>query len=372
LQGNRRDERRGLPRYIERAMMNATTEYTHTAARWKALLGRDGAADGRFVYAVRTTGVFCRPSCPSRAPLRQNVEFFAGHREAEAAGYRACLRCRPTGVDPRSERAATIVAACRRLERDEPVRSEELARELGVSPFYFQRLFKQHTGVTPQAYRRRVLAERARASLASAATVTEAVYHAGYASSSRFYDGIGRELGMRPAEAKRGAVGHDVRYAVRRCTLGRVLVAWTERGVCQVALGDTNVALVELLQQRFARAELRASDTVPSWVGEVLDAIDTPRTLDIPLDIQGTAFQQRVWSELRRIPAGETRSYAEVARALGMPAASRAVARACASNPVAVVIPCHRVVRSDGTLSGYRWGEARKRKLLQREGASPR
>ncbi|MBC8074241.1 MAG: bifunctional DNA-binding transcriptional regulator/O6-methylguanine-DNA methyltransferase Ada [Deltaproteobacteria bacterium] len=348
-------------------MITATSTYATAEHRWRAVVDRDDDADGRFVYAVQTTGVFCRPSCSSRSPLRRNVEFYASPREAERAGYRACLRCHPSGEDPKRQRAATIVAACRRLEADEAPRNDELARELGVSPFYFQRLFKQHTGVTPQAYRRRVLAERARASLPGAATVTAAVYDAGYGSSSRFYDNVGRELGMTPAIAKRAALGETVHYAVRRCSLGRVLVAWTERGVCHIALGDRELALVEALQARFARAELHTHDALPAWFGALLDAIDTPRALELPLDIRGTAFQQRVWDELRRIPVGETRSYAEVAAALGAPSSSRAVARACASNTIAVVIPCHRVVRSDGSLSGYRWGEARKRRLLERE-----
>jgi AraC family transcriptional regulator of adaptative response/methylated-DNA-[protein]-cysteine methyltransferase len=351
-------------------MITATSTYATAEHRWRAVVDRDDDADGRFVYAVQTTGVFCRPSCSSRAPLRRNVAFYASNADAERAGFRACLRCHPTGEDPKRQRAAIIVAACRRLEGDDAPRNDELARALGLSAFYFQRLFKQHTGVTPQAYRRRVLAERARVALPDASTVTEAVYDAGYGSSSRFYDGVGRELGMTPTAAKRGALGEAVHYAVRRCALGRVLVAWTERGVCHIALDDHERPLVDALRARFARAELHAQEALPTWFDALLEAIDSPRALELPLDIRGTAFQQRVWSELRRIPIGETRSYAEVAAALGAPSSSRAVAQACASNTIAVVIPCHRVVRSDGSLSGYRWGEQRKRRLLERERAA--
>jgi AraC family transcriptional regulator of adaptative response/methylated-DNA-[protein]-cysteine methyltransferase len=336
-------------------------------ARWNAVVQRAEPADS-FVYAVRTTGVFCRPSCPSRPPRRENVEFYDGIEQAISAGYRACLRCRPDGPDPRGVAARRVVQACRLLEGDEPVSTAALAEQAGLGQTQFLRLFKRHMGVSPQAYRRRVLAERARESLGSAPTVTDAAFDAGYRSSSRFYEGVGRELGMSPAQARAGGAQHEVSYAVRGCRLGRVLVAWTARGVCEVGFGDTDEGLVADLAQRLPQASL-AQASVPDWVDAVIERVDHGRVRDVPLDIQGTAFQQRVWAELRRIPAGETRSYAQIAQALGEPTASRAVARACATNPVAVLVPCHRVVRADGGLSGYRWGKERKEKLLTLEKA---
>jgi AraC family transcriptional regulator of adaptative response/methylated-DNA-[protein]-cysteine methyltransferase len=340
---------------------------TQTAeARWDAVVQRVEPASDPFVYAVRTTGVFCRPTCPSRPPRRENVEFYDRIEQAVSAGYRACLRCRPDGPDPRGQAARRVVAACRALEGEAPVTTAELAQQAGLGQTQFLRLFKRHVGVSPQAYRRRVLAERARESLGDAPTVTDAAFDAGYRSSSRFYEGVGRELGMTPAEARSGGALHQVRYAVRGCALGRVLVAWTERGVCEVGFGDTDEGLLADLSQRLPQAELAAED-VPDWVDAVIERVDHGRVRDVPLDIQGTAFQQRVWAELRRIPSGETRSYAQIAQALGEPRSSRAVARACATNPVAVLVPCHRVVRADGGLSGYRWGPERKEKLLARE-----
>jgi AraC family transcriptional regulator of adaptative response/methylated-DNA-[protein]-cysteine methyltransferase len=335
--------------------------------QWQAVTSRDSGADGRFVYAVKTTGIFCRPSCRSRVPSRHNVEFYQSVADAERAGYRPCLRCRPTEVGASKAASRLIVKACRSLETDESIRSEDVARLIGLSPSYFSRFFRKYVGITPQEYRRRILAERARKVLNGALTVTEAAYSAGYSSTSRFYDGVGRELGMKPRQAKLGATGHEVCYAVRACSLGRLLVAWTVRGVCKVAFGDRDEELVALVFKRFPKATLARRLEVPSWVGDILDQVETGRDSDIPLDIQGTAFQERVWQELRRIPSGETRSYQEIACAIGQPLASRAVARACADNNVAVLVPCHRVVRSDGALSGYRWGSARKRKLLDRE-----
>ena len=335
--------------------------------RWRAVCARDASADGRFVYAVRTTGVYCRPSCPARTARRENVAFYDTQQEARAQGFRPCRRCQPDGPSPREQQARLVVAAARQLEGDEPVTTEDLARALGVSPTYLLRLFKRHVGVSPQAYRRRILAERARERMSRSPSVTDTIFEAGYGSSSRFYEGIGRELGMRPAEARTGAAGHVVSYVVRACTLGRVLIAWTARGVCEVSLGDTDEGLVADLSTRLPAAALSAEDNVPDWVDAVIDLVDHGRVRHVPLDIQGTAFQQRVWAELRKIPAGETRSYAQLAASLGEPTASRAVARACATNPVAVLVPCHRVVRSDGQLSGYRWGVQRKKKLLDRE-----
>jgi AraC family transcriptional regulator of adaptative response/methylated-DNA-[protein]-cysteine methyltransferase len=347
----------------------AAPRFATPAARWAAVLRRDRTADGCFVYAVKTTGVFCRPGCASRRPLQKNVELFDAPDRAQRAGYRACKRCAPSAVRPDHATLAAVVTACRLLEREQGVRSDELAALVGLSPAYFARAFKRHVGVTPQAYRRRVLAERAKHELGSARTVTSAVYDAGYGSASRFYAGAARELGMTPSEAQRGGRGQRVRYVVRRCSLGHALVAWTERGVCEVGLGDDTGELTAALRARFPQAEHARSD-LPPWIERVLAAVERPHAVDVPLDIRGTAFQQRVWEALRRIPAGETRSYAQLALALGTPKAVRAVARACASNRIAVLVPCHRVVRSDGALSGYRWQPERKRALLQREARS--
>ena len=349
---------------------SAAGRYATGAARWAALCQRDRAADGAFVYAVRTTGVFCRPSCAARQPLRANVVFFAEPAQARRAGYRACKRCAPEAGGGR-DGVAAIVQACRLLEREAATPSAQLASAVGLSGSYFVRAFKRHVGVTPQAYRRRVLAERAKNELGDARSVTDAVFDAGYASVSRFYAGAGRELGMTPRQARQGGPGQQLRYVVRRCSLGHVLVAWTARGVCEVGFGDRASEVVSALRERFAGAALARAD-VPAWIDRVIAAVEQPVTgtaaaLNVPLDIRGTAFQQRVWEALRRIPVGETRSYAELARSLGAPSAARAVARACASNRLAVVVPCHRVLRGDGSLSGYRWRPERKRELLRRE-----
>ncbi len=347
-----------------------SSDYESADDRWTAVLARKADADGQFVYAVRTTGVFCRPSCASRRPLRANVEIFATCEEAVSGGYRACLRCRPSETDARRPLSRVLVKACRLLERDDGVaRSDEVAAEVGLSAYYFQRLFKKHMGVTPQEYRRRALAERAKDGLASARSVTEAVFAAGYSSSSRFYEGAARELGMSVRAARAGAAGGDVKYAVRACTLGRLLIAWTDRGACDVAFGDSDDEVTSALSERYPGATLSRVDA-PKWIDAIVALVDrgTSRATDIPIDIQGTAFQERVWRELRRIRRGETRTYTEIARAIGEPRAARAVAGACASNRLAVVVPCHRVVRGDGDVSGYRWGAARKVELLRREG----
>lgn len=352
-----------------------TTTFSTADERWAAITTRDAAADGRFIYAVKTTKIFCRPSCASRLPRRENVELFDVAGDAAARGYRPCKRCRPTSDAPADRSAALLVGACRLLEEIEgPTTNQDLAAVLGVTAAHLQRVFKKTMGITPQAYRRRVLAERARGQLAGSSSVTDTVYDAGYSSSSRFYEGAGRELGMSPREMKQGAPGRLVRYVVRGCSLGLLLVAWTEGGVCDVALGDTSDALVESLRGRFPRARVEGVEEgeAVGWVDEILDAVERPRSLHVPLDIEGTAFQQRVWRELMRIPPGETRTYTEVAQAIGAPSATRAVARACATNRLAVVVPCHRVVRSDGELAGYRWGRPRKEALLRREARESR
>lgn len=344
--------------------------FANPARRWRALCEREPAADGHFVYAVKTTGVFCKPSCASRRPLRANVEFFDGVEQANRAGYRACKRCEPARKDRVDPARRAVVAACRLLEGERALRTDAVAARVGLSPAHFVRAFKKHTGVTPQAYRRRVFAQRAKRELARTPSVTRAMYAAGYATPSRFYDSVAPELGMKPSAVSRGAQDQRVDYTVRSCSLGKLLVAWTEQGACHVGFADSERRAVAELHEHFPRFELHrrsAAAKQPDWIDSIVAAVERPTALDIPLDIQGTAFQQRVWQELRRIPPGETRSYREVASALGSPSLSRAVANACARNTLAVVVPCHRVVRSNGDASGYRWHPDRKRELLRRE-----
>lgn len=342
------------------------TPYATAEQRWTAVTGRDPSADGAFLYAVSTTKVFCRPSCGSRRPRRDHVEFFETCEAAVRAGYRPCRRCRPDASDRREELAALVARACRLLEREEGLQTRALAARLGVDVFRLQRLFRREVGVAPQAYRRRALAERARAALPGEPSVSAAIYGAGYSTSSRFYDGVGRELGMPPRQARAGGAGASVRFAIRACSLGRLLVAWTERGVCEVRFADTDAEAARALRARYPAAALCRADA-PAWVDEVVERVERPGPSALPLDIQGTAFQQRVWEALRRIPPGQTRSYGQLAVEVAAPSAVRAVARAVASNRIAVLVPCHRIVRGDGQLSGYRWGQARKRELLRRE-----
>jgi AraC family transcriptional regulator of adaptative response/methylated-DNA-[protein]-cysteine methyltransferase len=338
--------------------------------RWLAVLARDARADGRFVYSVRTTGVYCRPSCAARTPRRENVAFHATAAAAERAGFRACKRCRPTQA-PLAERHAALVAElCRRIEAaDETPTLAVLAEHAGLSRYHVHRLFKSVTGLTPRAYAAAQRARRARDELARRATVTEAIHGAGYGSSGRFYEEADDVLGMTPTQYRAGGEGQEIRFAVGECSLGSILVAATARGVCAILLGDDPQALVHDLERRFAKARLRGADAgFEALVAKVVGLVEDPRLgVELPLDLQGTAFQQRVWQALRRIPAGSTTSYAELARGLGKPTATRAVAQACAANPVAVAIPCHRVVRTDGDVSGYRWGVERKRALLAKE-----
>ncbi len=339
--------------------------------RWDALVQRDRQADGAFFYAVKTTGVYCRPMCSSRLPNRTNVEFFPSRIAAEGAGYRACRRCHPQQVNP-SPRPEAIAQACRLIEESEqPPSLAVLAATVGFSPFHFQRLFKKSVGVTPKAYAVACRTRRFQGELRAARTVTQALYAAGYGSSSRCYEKAAAHLGMTPAEYRNGGAGKHVRYARVECYLGWVLVAATERGLCSIAFGDHRDGLRDELTVRFPAAELREDDSeLGGWVERVLALLDEPgRGLDLPLDIQGTAFQRRVWQALQAIPAGSTATYTEIARKIGKPASARAVARACAANPVAVAVPCHRIVRSDGGLGGYRWELRRKRMLLAREAA---
>ncbi len=342
--------------------------------RWAAVTARDAAADGSFVYSVRTTGVFCRPSCPSRAARRGNVAFHADAAAARAAGFRPCLRCRPEGGAPAERRAALVARACRAVDAaleaaEDAPDLDALARDAGLSRFHFHRLFKAEAGVTPMSYAAARRAARTAAALGQAATVTEAVYAGGFGSSGRFYAAAPARLGMTPSARRRGGPGETIRFAVGQCSLGAVLVAATGKGIAAITLGDDPDALVRDLQDRFPAAVLVGGDPgFEATVAAVVGFVEAPRTgLDLPLDIRGTAFQERVWQVLRSIPAGTTLTYAQVAERLGTPKAVRAVAGACAANAIAVAIPCHRVVRTGGDLSGYRWGVARKRALLARE-----
>ena len=330
--------------------------------RWPAVVARDRAAD--FFYAVATTGVYCRPWCAARTPNPKNVTFHESPTAAGAAGYRACLRCRPD--EPAGARHAELVAAaCRRLEAEDSTLAV-LAADAGMSPHHFHRVFKAVVGVTPRAWVAQRRNRELRSRLRAGATVTDAIHEAGFSSTSRAYDA--GALGMTPGAFKAGGAGMRIRFAVGACALGSVLVAATDVGVCAIFLGDQPEALVRALEDRFPRAELVGGDPAfDETVASVVALVDGSGSGALPLDLRGTAFQRRVWDALRRIPAGETATYAEIAAAIGEPTSSRAVAQACGANPVAVVVPCHRVVRSNGGISGYRWGVERKRALLARE-----
>ncbi len=342
------------------------------AARWDALLRRDPRADGQYLYGVTTTGIYCRPTCASKRPRRDNVAFFAGHGEAERAGFRACKRCRPNLAAAPGRHADAVARACRLIEEaPEPPSLTELATAIGLNPSHFHRLFKATTGVTPRAYAAAHRQRRLQDTLRPGTSVTRTIFDAGFGSSSRFYDGAGAALGMTPSAYKDGALGIEIRVGFGRSSLGSVLVAATERGVCVIEIGEDRERLTERLRARFPHARLRDDDPAfAAWIDRVTALVETPRLgLDLPLDVQGTAFQRRVWEALRAIPAGATASYAEVAARIERPGAARAVAGACAANPLAVAIPCHRVLRRDGDLGGYRWGVERKRALLAREAA---
>jgi AraC family transcriptional regulator of adaptative response/methylated-DNA-[protein]-cysteine methyltransferase len=341
-------------------------------ARWTALATRDAAADGTFVFSVRSTGVYCRPSCSARAARRDNIAFHATCADAERAGFRACKRCRPNGLSQTARQAAAVARACRSIEAaDMPPTLAAVAQAAGLSVHHFHRIFKRLTGVTPKAYGRAHRAARMAAALPAAETITAAIYDAGYASSSRFYETAKARLGMTPTAYRDGGGGQQIRFAVGACSLGAILVAATDKGICAILMGDDPDALTRDLQDRFAKAELIGGDPAfEAMVAQVVGFVEAPRLgLDLPLDIGGTAFQQRVWQALLAIPAGTTATYSDIARAIGSPSAVRAVAGACGANAIAVAIPCHRVVRADGALSGYRWGVERKKTLLQREAA---
>lgn len=344
---------------------------TERDPRWASVINRDPAADGTFVYAVRTTGIYCRPSCPSRTARPRNVGFHASPAEAEAAGYRACRRCNPNGQSPAEANAAVVAEACRLIgQSDELPKLDALAARVGISPFYFHRQFKAITGLTPRAYGAAHRARKIRAELADKETsVTSAIYGAGFNSNSRFYESSNEVLGMTPTAFRQGGKDAEIRFAVGQCSLGAILVARSARGICAITLGDDPDELVRDLQDRFPNADLVGGDAeFEQRVAEVVGFVEAPRIgLDLPLDLRGTAFQERVWQALREVPAGATVSYADIARRIGAPEAVRAVAQACGANQIAVAIPCHRVVRKDGALSGYRWGVERKRALLEKE-----
>lgn len=338
--------------------------------RWAAVVAHDAVADGQFFYSVSTTGVYCRPSCGARTPRPEHVRFFPTTAAAEHAGFRPCKRCKPDQAPLAEVHAALIAGLCRHIEHAEPAPGlEQLARMAQMSASHLHRVFKAVTGVTPKAYATAHRARKMRGELEHSGTVTEAIYQAGYGSSSRFYEESNGRLGMTPKNYRTGGANTVIRFAVGECSLGSILVAASARGVCAILMGDDPDALARDLQDRFPKADLIGGNTeFEEWVATVVGFVESPKLgLELPLDVRGTAFQQRVWKALTEIPPGTTASYTEIARRIGSPTSVRAVARACAANALAVAIPCHRVVRTDGALSGYRWGVERKRALLERE-----
>ena len=337
---------------------------------WDAVVARDPGLDGMFVFAVSTTGVYCRPSCPARRPRRQNVTFFSTAAQAEKAGFRACLRCKPRSVSghPQSDLAKEI---CRYIEQhlDEAITLERLGKAFRRSPFHLQRRFKAALGITPREYADSCRLRLLKRNLQAGDNVTRAMYDAGYGSSSRLYEKTASQLGMTPDKYRRGAIAAAIRYACADSPLGRMLIAATDRGVCSIQFARSDVELIEGLKREFPFAVRKPDDDgLQSWIAALLAKMTARESnAALPLDIRATAFQRRVWTCLQSIPFGATRSYSQVAKAIGQPSASRAVARACAANPVAVAIPCHRVVREDGSISGYRWGVERKKTLLELE-----
>jgi AraC family transcriptional regulator of adaptative response/methylated-DNA-[protein]-cysteine methyltransferase len=341
----------------------------HTAARyWRASLARDYRADGTFVLAVRSTRIYCRPSCPARRPLRRNVVFFRTRQEAEKQGYRPCLRCRPDEI---AGSVALVQRAVQQLatSTEEGLRLGALAGKLGTTQATLRRAVQQVTGLKPRELAEALRVKRFKSLLRAGKSITDALYETGYGSSSRVYERSNAQLGMTPATYRKGGKDMKIGYTIAKSPLGKVLVAATERGVSAVYLGDAENALVSELREEYPRAEIApAPDSYQHWVKEIVLRIEgqQPR-MELPLDLQATAFQRRVWQELQRIPRGRTRTYSQVARSLGQPKAVRAVARACATNPVSIVVPCHRVIREDGELAGYRWGLSRKEQLLKQE-----
>lgn len=349
------------------------TAYTTPDQRWQAVESRDPTAAGHFVYAVRTTGIYCHPNCKSRLAKRSNVEFYDTAAAAEAAGYRACKRCSSTLKASATRHSQLVTRACRLIETGDPAPSlDQLSAQLAVSPFHLHRLFKAETGVTPKAYATAFRTRRLRAHLEDGQrSVTDAIYDAGYNSNSRFYASADQRLGMCPRQYRAGGGGATIHFALGQCSLGAILVAQSDKGVCAILLGDDPEALLHELQDQFPKAQLIGGDSgYEQLVAEVVGFVEAPALgLALPLDVQGTAFQERVWQALREVPAGSRVSYSDIAERIGAPKAVRAVAMACAANHIAVAIPCHRVVRRDGDISGYRWGVERKQQLLKRETA---
>jgi AraC family transcriptional regulator, regulatory protein of adaptative response / methylated-DNA-[protein]-cysteine methyltransferase len=352
---------------------SARDRYADEEAKWRAIVQKDQDADGEFYYSVKTTGIYCRPSCPARLANRKNVAFYKSPEDAERAGFRACKRCNPRGPSLAEQHAAIIASACRAIKKAEDLPTlKEMAAAVGISPFYFHRLFKEATGLTPKSYAAAYRSDKMREELLKRGTVTEAIYEAGFNSNGRFYAKASGMLGMNPKNYQEGGTGTTIRFAIGECSLGSILVASSERGVCAISMDDDPDRLVKDLQDRFPRANLISGDhDFEKLVAKVVGFIEGPKIgLDLPLDVQGTPFQKRVWQALREIPAGATASYSEIANRIGLPKSIRAVAQACAANALAVAIPCHWVVRNDRHLSGYRWGVERKRALLEREGVA--
>jgi len=352
--------------------METSSQVVIDEARWQIVLAREVCGNERFVYAVRSTGVYCRPGCPARRPRRDNVQFFQLPDAAERAGFRPCRRCRPERPRSASPQIQLIGRACRYIEAhpDGPLKLAELGEELQSSPYHLDRTFKRFLGITPRQYADALRLERLKSSLRGNRDVTTALYEAGYGSSRGLYERAPEQLGMTPATYRRGGRGMQIAYTTAHSPLGWLLVAATERGICAVSLGDSDAALEQNLKAEFVEANVsRDNSRLRLWVSGLLSHLcgNQPH-LDLPLDVQATAFQWRVWQELRKIPYGETRSYSQIAEAVGRPKAVRAVAGACAANPAAIAIPCHRVVNKDGDTGGYRWGAERKRMLLSREG----
>ena len=344
--------------------------------RWASVVTRSPEADGSFYYAIKTTGVYCRPSCAARLARPENVGFYTTREEAEKAGFRPCKRCKPDRPSLLEQYAAKVTQACRIIEASETAPGlEDLAKRVGVSPYHFHRMFRQVTGLTPRQYAAAQREKRVRHELGyggAGGTVTDAIYGAGYNSNSRFYEKSNKVLGMTPTRYRAGGANAEIRFAIGECSLGSILVAQSDRGICAILLGDDPGKLARDLQDSFPHARLiGGDDDFEQLVAKMVGFIEAPDIgLGLPLDIRGTTFQQRVWQALREIPVGETASYADIAKRIGSPKAVRAVAQACAANALAVAIPCHRVVRNDGALSGYRWGVERKRALLEKEAAA--
>ena len=353
--------------------MTPPSRFTTEEERWRALVAREREAVESFIYAVKTTGVYCRPGCASRLPKRENTLFFDTVAEAAQAGYRACKRCKPDTESSQNRLSTLITQACRQIDKSETAPTlASLAAQAGLSRWHFQRMFKATVGMTPKQYAKARQVERFRNSLKESESVTNAIYEAGFGSSSRAYENSRERLAMSPSQYRKGSTGVTIHYAITPCFLGLITVAATDKGICAIEFGDDPATLLTQLQDRFPKALLSEADkTFSELVQQVIAFIKAPsKGIELPLDIQGTAFQEKVWQALREVPPGSTVSYTDIAQRIGSPKAVRAVAQACASNKLAVIVPCHRVVRSDGALSGYRWGVERKRELLDREKGS--